>query len=213
VATTRPKQDYRLQVGTRFDVRLDDQDPQNLDDVRAYIAGFIAKHSDRMRARIGEWGVADEVFADTLVERSEGNFMYLVRVLDDIRDGQITAQNITDIRALPRGLRDYYDRHWREMQAADPDRFATIEEPVVCTLATVREPVTASAIAEWSGLPIGDVRRVIEQWREYFDERPSDPEPYYRIYHASFLDFLAGKVDLNRFHDRIARSALSRIKW
>ncbi len=200
-------------MDSRRDLWLGDQDPQNLLDVRAYIERFVDANGDVMQAQIAAWKVDADVFANVLTDRSEGNFMYLVRVLDDIRDGRITAANIEDVGSLPRGLRDYYDRHWREMKAADPDHFATIEEPVVCTLATVREPVAPSVIAEWAGLDVGEVRQVIEEWREYFDERPGAPEPRYRIYHASFLDFLAGKVDLARFHEEIAHSAMGRIRW
>jgi hypothetical protein len=213
VLTTRPKQDYRLQVDSRRNLHLDDQDAHNLADVRAYIERFVDAHADPMAQRIAAWRVDREAFAQVLTERSEGNFMYIVRVLDDIRDGRITTSNIADVRALPSGLRDYYDRHWREMKAADPEHFTTVAEPVVCTLATIREPVAASVIAEWARIDIGDVRRVIEDWREYFDEEPGDPEPRYRVYHSSFLDFLAGKVDLATFHDRIGQSALDKIRW
>ena len=213
VATTRPKQDYRLQVDQRRDVRLDDQDPQNFADVRAFILQYLDSHADVMHQRVAEWDVDRGAFAETLAERSEGNFMYIVHVLDDIRAGRISARTISGVQALPRGLRDYYDRHWREMEVADPERFRGVEEPVICTLATVREPVTAPQIAEWARLDVGVVRDVIGAWREYFDEQPGDPDPRYRVYHASFLDFLATKVDLARFHRAIGKSAFSKIRW
>ena len=40
-----------------------------------------------------------------LSEKSEGNFMYLVHVLRDIRDGRLGSENLDDIRKLPQGLR------------------------------------------------------------------------------------------------------------
>ena len=89
-------------------------------------------------------------FAAELTEKSEGNFMYLVHVLRDIRDGALTAANIADIGSLPQGLRAYYRRHWNEMQSADAEHFRSYQEPVVCLLATVREPVTLAEFIEWT---------------------------------------------------------------
>lgn len=43
------------------------------------------------------------------------------------------------IGALPRGLKSYYQRHWRDMKDADPDRFSKVQRPVLCFLAISRD--------------------------------------------------------------------------
>jgi hypothetical protein len=49
--------------------------------------------------------------------------MYVVHVLRDIATGALTPDNVDDIQNLPQGLKNYYRRHWREMQSADPEQF------------------------------------------------------------------------------------------
>jgi hypothetical protein len=213
VVTTRPKQSYRLVVDERRDLELGDDDPANLEDVRAYIDSFITAHADAMRPRLDAWGVDEVGFVAALTTRSEGNFMYLVHVLADIRAGRITAENIADLDALPRGLREYYARHWREVREAAPERFDRLDLPVVRMLATVREPVTVTYIAEWTQLERSEVLTVIDAWYEFFNEEPGDGEPRYRVYHQSFLDFMADEVGLRAAHRAIADRATSKIRW
>lgn len=139
--------------------------------------------------------------------------MYLVHVLDDVRTGQISAESLNDVRDLPRGLHDYYQRHWRTMRAHDQDRFERVYEPVLRILATVQEPVTTSAIEEWTEVVPARIRDVIRDWRPFLNETSSSAgEPQYRIYHTSFQDFLAHEgIGLKPSHDRIAKTALTKI--
>jgi len=72
-----------------------DADPQNLQDVRNYVQNFVRRHGEVMAARIREWNVNQEEFIAKITESSEGNFMYLVHVLDDIyHEGHILAEGI-----------------------------------------------------------------------------------------------------------------------
>jgi hypothetical protein len=212
VVTTRPKVDYRLFVDRRKDIYLRDEDPCNLQDVRLYIQDFLKEHWAPMALRVEQWGLEEEEFVDVITEKSEGNFMYLVYVLGDIRDGRLTATNIDDIRNLPQGLQDYYQHHWRSMRAPDPDRFDKYYEAVVCILAAVREPVTISQVVEWTKLSPVRVKEVIGEWREFLNvHEVKQGESLYRVYHTSFQDFLQEEVGLTRYHDMIAQRALDKI--
>jgi hypothetical protein len=56
------------------------------------------------------------------------------------------------------------------------------------------------------------VSDVIHDWREFLNEdRFSQGPPVYRVYHASFRDFLQEEVGLTRYHDIIAVTALNKI--
>lgn len=223
IVTTRPMQDSdsHLTVSQlREPIDLRENDPQNLQDVRQYILDFLTAHADKVSSRIGAWGNDATDFADRLTAKSQGNFMYLVYVLADIRDGRIDAQSIDDIDRLPIGLRNYYAQHWSIMKARDPTRFAEQYEPVVCTLAVVREPVTIAQLAEWSThytpshqpLSPARIREVVNDWLQFLDEdRDADNRLVFRLYHASFQDFLREQVELPRYDDAIAESALSKI--
>jgi hypothetical protein len=212
VLTSREQMDYRLDVDRRKDVYLRDNDPQNLDDVRAYVREFLRAHAE-MPARLAAWAVGDADFVDLMTGKSEGNFMYLVHVLGDIRSGTLTPEIIDRIQDLPTGLRQYYERHWRTMRAQDEQRFEAIYEPVLRLLATVREPVSVAALEEWTRLDPARILKVIREWRGFLNEVPSpEGEKRYRVYHTSFQDFLAEEgVGLKPSHQRIAETALRKI--
>ena len=100
------------------------------------------------------------------------------------------------------------------MRAQDQDRFERIYEPVLRILATVREPVTLSAVEEWTSLEPARIREVIRDWRPFLerDAIGHEGEPLYRVYHASFQDFLAEEgVGLRPYHEKIAMTALAKI--
>lgn len=218
IVSTREEHDPRLAVDARKDLYLKDDDPKNQEDVRQYICNYVDENAQTMNARIEEWGEKEEDFIDVIMEKSAGNFMYLVHVLRDIRDGKLTTETVDDIRKLPKGLKSYYQRHWRTMKSQDRDRFENLYEPIVCTLAVVREPVTITQLMEWTdritGVPLDPkrIKDVIRDWREFLNEHKTDnEEPRYRIYHASFQDFLHDEVGLTQYDNNIAQTALDKI--
>lgn len=214
IITTRPKADYHLLVDRRKDIYLDDQDPTNLADVTQHIHSFIWLNADQMKLRIAQWNISQDEFVAVITQKSEGNFMYLTYVLRDIRDGRLTATSIDDIGLLPKGLREYYQRHWRSMKAQDPERFEKYYQPVVCILAVVREPVAVEQVVEWTGLSSMDVKEVISEWREFFQvDTTQTGNQLYRFYHTSFQEFLRDEVGLKPYHDIIARTGLGKIQW
>jgi AAA ATPase domain len=212
IVTSREIHNYRLVVDRRRDIYLSDNDPQNTEDVHQYTRRFTRTHQVKMAPQIARWGVEEDEFVNILTEKSLGNFMYLVYVLRDIRDSKLTADNIDNIHNLPRGLQDYYKRHWEIMRSKDLDQFRQYYQPVVCILAVVREPVTVAQVAEWTQLDRADARRVIREWREFLNEDGSQQgDPLYRIYHTSFQEFLQDEVGLSPYHGMIVQMALNKI--
>jgi hypothetical protein len=218
VVTTREKEDYQLSADRLEPLYLEDDDPRNLEDISRYIRNFLSKHRHQMAQQIAAWQVSEEEFVEVMTGKSQGNFMYLVYVLADIREGKLTTENVDDIRNLPLGLREYYQRHWRIMREQYPERFERVYEPVVCTLAVVREPVTIANLVAWTArftaVPLTPMRikEVIREWRQFLNEDLSSRgEPLYRVYHTSFQDFLRDEVGLTPYHDAIAQTALDKI--
>ena len=211
VLTTREEADYRLDVDNETQIWLRDDDPANEQDAARYIEAFIDAHSQVMRERIQAWDLEPAAFVAELTQLSEGNFMYLVHVLPELAAGRLTRETAGGIGELPRGLTGYYKRHWRDMKDADPGRFATLQRPVLCFLAISREPVTIPQLMEWTHLGPGDIKSVIDEWREFLNEDSDSMPPRYRIYHRSFGDFLDAQENLRWYHSQIAATALSKI--
>ena len=65
-------------------------------------------------------------------------------------------------------------------------------------------------IAEWAKLDLGDVREVVDEWREFLNADPGRP-PRYRVYHRSFAEFLDEAEDLRWYHEKIAETALAKV--
>ena len=213
IVTMRERAEYQLVVDRRQNIYLKDNDPKNLEDVKRYIDIYLKNHQKQFENRVAEWGISMSGFIEVLTEKSQGNFMYLVHVLGNILDGRITPKNINNINQLPSGLLAYYQRHWRMMRSNNKELFDKFYEPVICMLATVREPVSISQLAEWTSIPPQNIKVVIQEWREFLNtEESQDNITLYHVYHASFQDFLKEEVGLSNFHSIITRDALGKIK-
>jgi hypothetical protein len=200
-------------------------DPRNLADVRTYTESFLERQAKVMRHRLAEWPTTAAEFTESVVAHSEGNFMYLVHLLEGIAAGSITAETFGGLEGLPTGLMDYYARHWRAMRDADFERFERVQRPVVCMLAVSPGAITAAKVAEWicnSGVfapvSVQEVDRVLKEWRQFFNREPQKPgeSPRWRIYHTSFLTFLAERaedVNLEEYRKASIAATGAKAQW
>lgn len=214
IVTTREQVNYRLLVDNRQDIYIRDDDPRNVEDVYAYIKKFIDENESLLLRRASSWTSLKSEFIDVLAKNSQGNFMYLVHILRDIRDGKMDVLSSGNIQNLPVGLREYYQRHWQSMQAKDKELFDKYEKPIICILATVKEPIVFEQLSEWTHLFDLDIRQTLDKWREFLNiNTNAQGKQVYRIYHTSFQDFLSEEVGLKPFHELIVASALGKIKY
>jgi hypothetical protein len=199
VVTTRPLDDPRLSVAQQRVLDLEADSEGNLQDITTYIEAHVQRKG--MQERLAAWGVSAGQFVAALRTKSQGNFMYLYYVLPAIEEGRFVKGALDE---LPEGLMAYYRLHWRQMREGNESEFDEVYEPIVCILGVAQEPVTVQQIANWTKLSQGQVKTSIRLWREFLEEEPADGERRYRIYHASFQDFLKEQVDLVRYDDMIA---------
>jgi hypothetical protein len=210
VATARPLADLRLQANRLHSLRLESQSAANLGDARRFVEDRLGLPG--IRRWMAERAVDPEQFVAALLERSEGNFMYLHYVLPAIEGGALQAFRLDE---LPRGLRAYYQGHWRQMRAKAADVFDAAYQPVLCILAAAREAVSAEQVALWKKLEPASVYQVIGAWREFlYEERGPEPPPRYRIYHGTFRDYLHDEVEpgLVPSHRLISEAILERVR-
>ncbi|MCP4544670.1 MAG: ATP-binding protein [Chloroflexi bacterium] len=204
VVTTRPLDDLRLQVSQQQALDLEADSEGNLQDITTYIETYAQREA--MRERLTAWGVNAEQFVAGLRKKSQGNFMYLVYVLPAIEQGKFIKGTLDE---LPYGLMAYYQCHWRQMREGNESEFDAVYEPIVCILGVAQEPVTVQQIANWTKLNHGQIKTNIRLWREFLEDEQVESERRYRIYHASFQDFLREQVDLVRYDDMIAEYYLT----
>jgi hypothetical protein len=204
IATTRPLDDLRLSVAQQKVLDLEADSEGNLQDITTYIEGYVKREG--MRERLAAWGVSEQQFVTGLRAKSQGNFMYLYYVLPAIEEGWFVQGTLDE---LPEGLMAYYRRYWRQMREGNESVFDEMYEPIVCILGVAQEPVTVQQIANWTKLEKGQVKESIRLWREFLEEEQVGKERCYRIYHASFQDFLKEQVDLARYDDMIANYHLA----
>ena len=127
--------------------------------------------------------------------------MYLYYVLPAIEEGRFMKGTLDE---LPDGLLGYYQRHWRQMRDGCIEEFESLYEPIVCILGVAQEPITVDQISSWTKIDKSQVKQAIEKWFEFLLPTEQENQQLYRIYHASFQDFLANKVDLTRYDGMIA---------
>jgi hypothetical protein len=190
----------RLSVSPGVPVKeLDLRDDQyvnfNQDDIKEYIVVVInadSDYKDGLKKWIQERGILDTTFVEQLANKSENNFMYLRYVLPAIAKGDY---NDLSLRQLPDGLQEYYQNHWVRMGLeAKPGQLMEI---VLYILLEIGTPIPSEMIAGIAKEDECDVEAVLDEWVEYLKKQNVDGEICYGIYHASFLDFLKAKREMD----------------
>lgn len=143
--------------------------------------------------------------------------MYLHYVLPEIEHGYYTDLGLD---ALPAGLQNYYEDHWRRMRGKDEEAWFKYKLPVVMALTVVKEPVSIDLIADFSKVQErARVREVLYEWGQFLHE---EQIPYegglqkrYHVYHASFHDFIAKKeeVEDERVSRKEAHKQIADVLW
>ena len=168
----------------------------NQDDIKEYIR-FVINTDTEYKSGLINWIQSRSIPATNFVEqvanKSENNFMYLRYVLPAIAKGDY---NNLDLTELPYGLQNYYQNHWVRMgMETEPGQLMEI---VLYILLDIGTPIPCEMIAGIAKVDECDVGKVLEdKWVEYLKKQNVDGEICYTIYHASFLDFLKGKREMD----------------
>jgi serine/threonine-protein kinase len=165
-------------------LKLMDYQNQSRDDARTYIQNRV-NGSQQLRQRIAERGETQEDFIEKITDKSENNFMYLRYLLQDIEKGWY--QDLS-LERFPQGLQQYYELHWRRMRMTDESRQA--KRKIVYILATVRQPVSRWLVSRYANEDELTVQEVLKDWEQFLLPQEIDQQTCYRVYHASFRDFL-----------------------
>ena len=207
ILSSRVTEGLNLQASNKKLLFLEPNSEGNLLDIRQYIDGYLKKRPE-LRNRVAWWKLSEADFTNALVEKSEGNFIYLHYVLPEITKGRFRKGTVEE---LPQGLLAYYRGHWQQMQIVEHDDFTDLYEPMICVLAVVKEPVTIQQLHLWTGKDRSKVRLAINKWREFLKEHKQDGEVKFQIYHVSFQEFLSTMIDLTKCDQLIANYYLDKM--
>jgi hypothetical protein len=167
----------------------------NQDDIKEYIRFVLntdPDSKDGLRNWIQNCSISDTSFVKQLASKSDNNFMYLRYVLPAIAKGDY---NDLSLKQLPDGLQEYYQNHWVRMgMEAKPGQLMEI---VLYILLEIGTPIPCEMIAGIAGVDECEVAQVLDEWVEYLKKQQVDGEICYTIYHASFLDFLKAKREMD----------------
>lgn len=199
-ATSR-RTDLRLRVECEQETLFIEQDSKdNIHDVKEFIE-FKTERPGVM-SYFNAQEIGREQFISRLVEKSQGNFMYLRYVLPEIESG---VYKDLALDKLPAGLMDYYEDHWRRMRRLSENAWLEYKLPIIIALTIVKEPVSIDLIADFS--KVQDRRRirsVLNEWQQFLYEGKVEYEgglqKRYRVYHDSFREFIASKDEVEEEH-------------
>jgi hypothetical protein len=187
IATTRCLAEYPLRVMSYWPIAVKALSDENKQDIRQYL------RLNSMRPKLKSWwqarGIDDTSFVEMMVDKSEGNFMYLHYVLPEIENG--TYRNMRQDQ-LPVGLRNYYEDHWKRMRMKSE---SLLKEKIklIYILSEVLQPVSVHLLAEFSEENELLVLRILDEWASFLHKQYVGDDVRYCIYHSSFREFLNRK--------------------
>jgi hypothetical protein len=184
VATCR-NQEYPLRIeAPRKEYVIKYNSDDNKNDIRAHLQRKV--HNRAIGAYVKTQELDKDAFVEVMVEKSQGNFMYLYYVLYEIEKG---AYRDLEFERLPVGLEDYYEDHWRRMKmTASPP--PALKLKIIYILCEVVEPVARALVAAVSSESEMAVQGVLTEWNQFLHMCHIDGEQRFSIYHESFRDFL-----------------------
>lgn len=182
------------------DLLIEQDSKMNIADIRAYVEGKSARPG--IEAYISAQEIDRELFVEHLVDKSQGNFMYLRYVLPEIERG---IYKDLALDTVPAGLENYYEDHWRRMRGDNEQAWLEYKLPVVIALTIVKEPVSIDRLAVYSKVKEkSKIYTVLHEWQQFLYERKVEYEgglqKRWRVYHDSFREFIAAKDEVEGEH-------------
>jgi hypothetical protein len=190
----------RIDIPEQLPLFIEQDDAGNIADVREYVT--IQTPRAGIQTYIQIQNIDDSFFIQHMVEKSQGNFIYLRMVLPEIEQGAYTDLDLT---AIPAGLFSYYQDCWSRLRRDSELDWFDFKLPVIIALTVVKEPVSIDLLSDFSY--IDDKRRiraVLNDFDQFIYKVDVDydggKQRRYRWYHASFFEFIADKEEVSEEH-------------
>ena len=187
--------DLPLKAKNLAHIELLPDSQENQENIREFVVNFIKKKG--IVEFIERNKLQNVDFESKMVNKSEGNFMYLHCVLPQIEKGYYRDASFEEI---PTGLIPFYEDHWGRMKGKDEKAWFDYKLPIISMLTLSGMTLSVEMIREYAKLPkTAMVIRVLEDWKQFFYEKkiglsnPSDKGS--KMHHKTFEDFLEKKAE------------------
>lgn len=177
-------------------LNIDSSSPENQADIVQHLRQRFPH--PKIQAYLAAKQKPEAELLERLIERSEGNFMYLHCVLTELEQ---KGPDFPELGELPVGLDGYYKSHWERMRVRDGEEVQRIKVKILLALAVTTEPMSPESISGMSG--VADQQTLISVLREWrpFLRRTASKDKYgkfyfFSLYHDSFRGFLLEQEEL-----------------
>jgi hypothetical protein len=202
------------------ELTLDVTKVDNWVDLRTYAEGALI--GDGLEPILAAEGLSPDAFIEGLLDKAAGNFLYLKSVLSGIQEAladpekQDRLHHLLQVKELPDDLGELYGYFlasivdWAERRGFGEATWRKYLSPLLGALAVAQEPLSEDQLVDFTGLNPSDIRDLLRELRQ-FVESVDSAQVTYRIYHASFAEYLLDSqrsydywVDGQEIHQRIA---------
>jgi WD40 repeat protein len=143
-----------------------------------------------------------EITINQIIQKSEGNFLYVRFLLDEIEQGK---RSISDLAGLPEGLDGLYYESLNRVVKLNSQDWRTTYAPLIGILTAARTSLTLSQLQAFTGQSESTLWQCLGDLREFLEEletpTSSASETNYRLYHQSIVDFLGQRSSKNIQHN------------
>lgn len=167
--------------------QIDHESEDNLNDIKEYIKNSMK--DNKMKQYLNTQNIKDEDFIRVLEGKSEGNFMYLRYVLDEISKGIYQDKTINE---LPNGLEGYYKDHFERMLSI-PSQCIQTKLKVIYVLSDMNSPISLEFLSNICQIDPILTQEILIDWKQFLNIDKEEQTTNYSFYHKSFIDFLKNK--------------------
>lgn len=172
----------------RYDL-IDSNPLENSEDVRGFLVKFFKQ--TRLIGIRANWkkDITPEALTDLLLTRSEGNFLYISYITDDILEERIDPSTE---EMIPTGLYEYYTLNFERL-FPDLEKYQQEVRPVLDLLFAAREPLDISYIVDILDLTPREVLFRIQPLLPFIEMTKNGEDPEFRPFHTTFTEWITGK--------------------
>ncbi len=183
VVTSRPETEVVAQLQILQKLRpfvIHAEGEENLQDARMFVQSELGDRAKNASA------------VETLLERSEGNFLYLRVVLDEIGAGRVQLEHL---QTFPRGMGGYYQQFF-ERRVPDFVDYKTRFRPVLAPIIAQRAPLPLTMLASATQLGAFAVDDALQVLGSLFPLQREDGVLAVTILHKSLRDWLTSRNEV-----------------